>query len=133
MASLTPAQAELFKEANYAVLTTIRADGSPHNTPVWVDIDGGGTVSINTVIGRAKHRHLERDPRIALTLMKEPYKWVSITGRVSGTTTDGANDQIDKLAKKYLGEDKYPWHHEGDVRIAATIAIDKVDSFGVEG
>ena len=73
MATLTPAQAELFQEANYAVLTTLRADGSPHNTVVWVDWDGSN-VSFNTVIGRAKHRHLERDPRVTLTIMKEPYK-----------------------------------------------------------
>ena len=116
MATLTPAQAELFQEANYAVLTTLRADGSPHNT----------------VVGRAKHRHLERDPRVSLTIVKEPYKWVTASGR-GALSTDGANDQIDRLAKKYLGEEKYPWPAEGDVRIGVTLAIDRIDSFGIEG
>lgn len=130
MATLTPAQAELFQEANYAVLTTLRADGSPHNTVVWVDWDGSN-VSFNTVIGRAKHRHLERDPRVTLTIIKEPYKWVSVSGR--GTlSTAGADDQIDRLAKKYLGEDKYPWAAEADVRIGVTLAIDKIDAFGFD-
>ena len=130
MATLTPAQAELFQEANYAVLTTLRADGSPHNTVVWVDWDGSN-VSFNTVIGRAKHRHLERDPRVTLTIMKEPYKWVSVSGR--GTlSTAGADDQIDRLAKKYLGEEKYPWSAEGDVRIGVALSIDKIDAYGFD-
>lgn len=133
MASLTPAQAELFRKANHAVLTTLRPDGSPHNTPVWVDIDAAGTVSVNTVVGRAKHRHLEADPRLALTIMEEPYKWVSVTGRLTGMSTDGADAQIDRLAKKYLGEEKYPWNKEGDVRIGCVVAIDRVESFGIDG
>jgi PPOX class probable F420-dependent enzyme len=131
VATLTPAQAELFAEANYAVLTTLRADGSPHNTVIWVD-DDGSTISFNTAVGRAKHRHVERDPRVAITIVKEPYKWITVTGRAT-LTTDGADEQIDRLAKKYLGEEKYPWRAEGEVRIGATIAIDKIDTTGVEG
>ncbi len=130
MAALIPAQAELFQEANYAVLTTLRADGSPHNTVVWVEWDGSN-VRFNTVIGRAKHRHLERDPRVTVTIVKEPYKWISVSGR-GALSTDGANDQIDRLAKKYLGEEKYPWSAEGDVRIGVTLAIDKIDAFGYD-
>ena len=132
MAKLTPAQAELFKAANYAVLTTVRADGSPHNTPIWVDIDDNGTVSWNTAEGRAKHRHVLADPRVAITIMQEPYKWVSITGR-STFTSEGADAQIDKLALKYLGEETYPWRKEGEVRIGAVVEIEKIDSFGIEG
>ena len=131
MATLTPAQAELFQEADYAVLTTLRADGSPHNTVVWVEWDGS-TLSFNTVIGRAKHRHLERDPRVTVTIVKEPYKWISVSGR-GALSTDGAADQIDRLAKKYLGEEKYPWSAEGDVRIGVTLSIDKIDAFGFDG
>ena len=130
MATLTPAQAELFKEANYAVLTTLRADGSPHNTVIWLEY-AGEQVSFNTAVGRAKHRHIDRDGRVSITIVKEPYKWVSVSGRAS-FTTDGADDQIDRLAQKYLGEDKYPWRAEGEVRISANIAIDKIDSFGLE-
>ena len=131
MATLTPAQAELFKEANYAVLTTLRADGSPHNTVIWLELDGDG-ISFNTAAGRAKPRHIERDGRVSVTIVKEPYKWVSVTGRAT-MTTDGADDQIDRLAKKYLGEDKYPWRAAGEVRLSVRIAIDKIDAFGLEG
>lgn len=131
MATLTPAQAELFKEANYAVLTTLRADGSPHNTVIWVDYDGQN-VTINTAVGRTKHRQIEKDSRVAITVIKEPYKWVSITGRAT-LTLDGADAAIDALALKYLGEEKYPWRGEGEVRIGAVIAIDKIDAFGIEG
>lgn len=131
MATLTPAQIELFQEANYAVLTTLRADGSPHNTVIWVEWDGSN-VRFNTVIGRAKHRHLERDPRASITIVKEPYKWVTVSGRCT-LSTDGAEEQIDRLAKKYLGEETYPWRTEADVRIGVTLSIDKVDAYGFEG
>ncbi len=130
MATLTPAQAELFRKPNYAVLTTLRADGTPHNTPVWVDIDDAGTVSVNTAEGRAKHRHILANPNVAVTIMDEPYKWVSISGRAT-LHSNGVDDQINSLAKKYLGEDVYPWRGEGEVRIAFTIAIDKIDAFGL--
>ncbi len=96
MATLTPAQAELFTEANYAVLTTLRADGSPHNTVIWVDYDGAN-VTFNTAVGRAKHRHIERDGRVTITIVKEPYKWISISGRAT-LSTDGADAAIDRLA-----------------------------------
>ena len=131
MATLTPAQAELFTEANYAVLTTLRADGSPHNTVIWVDYDGAN-VTFNTAVGRAKHRHIERDGRVTITIVKEPYKWISISGRAT-PSTDGADAAIDRLAKKYLGEDGYPFRAEGEVRIGATIALDRIDAFGFEG
>ena len=64
--------------------------------------------------------------------MKEPYKWISISGRAT-LSTDGADAAIDRLAKKYLGEDGYPFRAEGEVRIGATIALDRIDAFGFEG
>jgi PPOX class probable F420-dependent enzyme len=128
MATLTPAQAEFFAEPNYPVLTTLRADGTPHNTVVWVDWDEEKGLSFNTAVGRAKHRHLERNPHLALTVVKEPYRWISVTGR-GQLVTEGADAQIDHLAKKYLGQERYPWRAEGEVRVTVRVEIDKVEDF----
>lgn len=129
MPSLTPAQAALFEAASCAVLTTLRADGSPHSTVIWVDYDGEA-VSFNTLAGRAKQRHLADDPLLSITIVKEPYVWVTVSGRAT-LSRDGAEQQLDRLAQKYLGEATYPWRGEGDERVTVTVAIERVDSFGL--
>ena len=115
-----------------ATATTLRADGSPHNTIVWLDVEDR-TVTFNTAVGRAKERHLRNDPRVAVTVVdpQNTYLWVSITGRAE-LTTEGADEQIDKLAKKYLGQDKYPWRSPDETRISVKIKPEKVDSAGFD-
>ena len=106
MAHLTDKQTQFIAENPFVgTVTTLREDGSPHNTIVWIDAEDG-TVTFNTASGRAKDRHLRRDPRVAITVVdpEDTYKWISISGRAE-LTTDGADDQIDKLAKKYLGQE----------------------------
>ena len=114
------------------VATTLREDGSPHSTIVWVDVEGD-KVSFNTALGRAKPRHLEHDPR-ASVLMVDPnnsYKWVAVSGRAE-LTEEGADAQIDKLAKKYLGKDEYPWRNPQETRVKVLIAPEKVDASGFD-
>jgi PPOX class probable F420-dependent enzyme len=114
------------------VVTTLRDDGSPHSTVVWIDVDGG-KVSFNTARGRAKPEHLERDPR-ASVLVVDPgnaYKWVAVSGRAQ-MTEDGADAQIDKLAKKYLGQDEYPWRNPAETRVGVRISLDRVESSGLD-
>jgi PPOX class probable F420-dependent enzyme len=133
MAGLTEAQRKFIAENPYvATATTLREDGSPHNTIVWIDAEDG-TVTFNTAIGRAKERHLRNDPRVAVTVVdpQNTYLWVSITGRAE-LTTEGADDQIDKLAKKYLGQDKYPWRSPEQQRISVKITPETVDSAGFD-
>ena len=100
---------ELLKAKNFAVVSTIRPDGSIHAAPVWVDLQDGRPV-LNTAEGRAWPRNLERDPRVTLTVqnMENPYEYVTIRGRVAEQTREGADEHIDALAKKYLGQDTYP-------------------------
>jgi len=123
-----------FLESNpfIGVVTDLREDGSPHSTPVWVDVDDG-KVSFNTATGRAKPRHLEKDPRLALIVTdpEDPYKWVSITGRAA-LTEEGADEQIDKLAKKYLGRDEYPWRKPEEARLKVLIDPQTVESRGID-
>ena len=114
------------------VVTDLREDGSPHSTPVWVDVDDG-KVSFNTATGRAKPRHLENDPRVALIVTdpEDPYKWVSITGRAE-LTQQGADEQIDKLAKKYLNVDSYPFRKPDEKRVNVPITPDRIEAHGFD-
>ncbi|HZQ04360.1 MAG TPA: PPOX class F420-dependent oxidoreductase [Gaiellaceae bacterium] len=128
---LTEPQRAFIREHPFpAVVTTLRPDGSPHSTVVWIDEDGGDVV-FNTAEGRAKPRHLSRDPRVSVTVVDpdDQYRWVSVGGRAE-MTTEGAREHIDKLARTYLGQDVYPWHQPGEQRIIVRVKPDKVDSYG---
>ena len=133
MAKLEEKPRKFLDESPYVgVVTTLREDGSPHSTIVWVDVEGD-KVSFNTALGRAKPRHLEHDPR-ASVLMVDPnnsFKWVAVSGPAE-LTEEGADAQIDKLAKKYLGKDEYPWRKREETRVKVLIEPEKVDASGFD-
>jgi PPOX class probable F420-dependent enzyme len=114
------------------VVTTLREDGSPHSTIVWVDVHDGKP-SFNTATGRAKPKHLEHDPRASLLVVdpNDSYKWVAVSGHTR-VTEDGADAQIDKLAKKYIGKDEYPWRKPTETRLKVLIEPEKVDASGFD-
>ena len=126
-ASITPEIAKLFQGKNLVSLATLMEDGSPHVAPVWVDIEGN-TILINTAVGRVKEKNLKRDKRVALSIFdhQNPYHMVSIRGIVTDITTQGADEHIDKLAKKYFGLDKYPYHSPDEKRIIVKIKPEKI-------
>jgi len=131
MAKLTDSQRAFIRDNPFpAVVATIRPDGTPHSTVVWIDEDGGDLI-FNTAEGRAKPRHLEQNPNVSVTVIDpgNQYQWVSVSGRAT-MTTDGAREHIDKLSNKYLGKD-YPWY-QGEQRLIVRISPDKVDSYGFE-
>jgi len=109
---------ELLKAKNFCHVATLRPDGSVHGVPVWVDVQDGRPV-VNTAEGRAWPRNLERDPRVTLTVqnMENPYEYLEVRGRVAERTHEGADAHIDSLAKKYLGEDTYPYRQPGEQRL----------------
>ena len=133
MAKLEEKPRKFLDESPYVgVVTTLREDGSPHSTIVWVDVEGD-KVSFNTARGRAKPKHLEHDPRASL-LMVDPnnaWKWVAVSGPAE-LTEEGADAQIDKLAKKYLGKDEYPWRNPEETRVKVLIDPEKVDASGFD-
>jgi len=133
MAKLEGKPRKFLDESPYVgVATTLREDGSPHSTIVWVDAEGD-KVSFNTARGRLKPKNLERDPRASL-LMVDPndsYKWVAVSGHAE-LTEEGADAQIDKLAKKYLGKDEYPWRNPAETRVKVLIEPEKVDASGFD-
>ena len=133
MAKLEEKARKFLDESPYVgVVTTLREDGSPHATIVWVDVEGD-KVSFNTALGRAKPKHLKHDPR-ASVLMVDPnnsYKWVAVSGPAE-LTEEGADAQIDKLAKKYIGKDEYPWRKAAETRVKVLIEPEKVDASGFD-
>jgi PPOX class probable F420-dependent enzyme len=112
------AYVELFHKKVFAHLATLMPNGAPQSTPVWVDYDGRYLL-VNTAEGRQKDKNLQRDGRVALSLVDpdNPYRYIEVRGRVVERTTAGADQHIDKMAKKYFGKDKYPFRRAGEVRV----------------
>ena len=134
MAQLSDAQRAFLQDNPFVgTVTTLRVDGSPHSTVVWVDTDGDAVVRFNTPHGSLKYRHLERDPRVSLVVIDpaEMYRWVGVTGTAE-LTAEGADEHIDALAKTYLGADSYPFRRPGEQRITVRIRVDKVDGIGFD-
>ncbi len=118
---------ELLKAKNFCVVSTIRADGSVHAAPVWVDVQDGRPV-VNTAEGRSWPENLKRDPRVTLTVqnMENPYEYLSVRGRVTEQTREGADAHIDSLAMKYLGQESYPYRQPGEQRVILHVEPDYV-------
>jgi PPOX class probable F420-dependent enzyme len=131
MASIPESHADILTKKAFANLATLNADGSPQVTPVWVDFDGTH-VLVNTAKGRIKTKNLEREPRVALSIAdpENPYRYLGIQGRVVSMTESGGDAHIDKMAKKYLDKDSYPYRMPGEVRLIVRIAPDKVHTNG---
>lgn len=123
--------ADLLQKPAFANLATLNEDGSPQVTPVWVDFDGTNLL-VNTARGRMKDRNLRRDPRVAVSITdpENPYRYIGIQGRVSQMTESGADAHINKMAKKYLNKDTYPFRAPGEVRVLVTIVPEKVHTNG---
>jgi PPOX class probable F420-dependent enzyme len=132
MAKLSEKQKQFLEQPFVGTVTTLREDGSPHSTIVWVDVEDG-VVSFNTATGRAKPKHIEKDPRAGVLVVdpNDSYRWLSIDGRAE-LTTDGADAQIDKLAKKYLGKDEYPWRNAKEQRVKVRITPEHVTASGLD-
>ncbi len=114
-----------------ASLATLNPDGSPQITPLWIGLDGDDVV-FNTARGRIKARNLEKDHRVAVSVIDpdDQYNVVAFRGTVTDVTTDGADANIDALAKKYLGVDSYPMRREGEVRLRITVRTDRITMQG---
>ena len=132
MAAIPASHADLLgSKKAFAQLATLNADGSPQVTPVWVDFDGTHVI-VNTARGRVKDRNLQREPRVALAIQdpENPYRYLSIRGRVAEMTESGADAHIDRMAKKYMGKDVYPGRTPGEKRVIVKITPEKVHTMG---
>ncbi len=118
---------DIFAGKAFVHLTTLMPDGSPQASPVWVDMDGEKIV-VNSAKGRLKDRNMRADPRVAVSVTDpdDPYRSVMIRGRVVKITEEGADEHIDRMAKKYLGQDKYPYRTPDEVRVLYYIEPERV-------
>jgi PPOX class probable F420-dependent enzyme len=133
---LTEPIVKFFRGKNFGFLGTINKDGSPQVTPTWIDIiekeeneDGREEIIlINTAVDRLKQKNVSRDPRVSISIVDEdnPYSMVTIKGRVVEQTTKGADEHIDKLAKRYLDADRYPAHSPSVKRIILKVKPEKI-------
>ena len=132
MPELTDAQRRFLEQPFHGIVTTLRRDGSPHSTVVWVDVDDDGA-SFNTQEGRTKADNLDADARVGLLVIDpdDPYRWLAIDGPVE-VTAEGANEQIDRLAKKYTGNDRFGGYVPGKARLTVRIRPVHVHAVGID-
>ena len=118
---------DLINGKNFALFGTISKNGYPHVTPTWVDTDGEHII-INTAIGRTKQRNAERERKVSVTIVnhENPYSYAFVQGTVVEQRTDGADENIDRLAKKYTGMDKYQNRRPGEKRVMLVIRPEHV-------
>jgi PPOX class probable F420-dependent enzyme len=122
---------DLFEKKAFANLATVMPDGTPQVTPVWIDFDGNHLL-VNSARGRQKDKNMERNPSVSLSIMDpdNPYRYLEVRGRVAEITEEGAEDHIDKMAKKYIDQDKYPWRRPGEVRVLYKIEPQHTSQMG---
>jgi PPOX class probable F420-dependent enzyme len=120
----------ILEAPNFASIATTMPDGAPHVSTVWIDVDGDD-VLVNTGEGRVKTENIRRDPRVSISVFDQqddPYEQVVIHGTVVDVTPEGADEHIDRLAKKFLGVDTYPWREPGEQRVLLRIRVDRVSA-----
>ena len=121
---------ELLEQPNFCHVVTLREDGSADAVLTWVDVQDD-RVLLNTAEGRAWPQNLRRDPRVTLNVMnlENPYEWVEIRGRMVEDTHEGADEHIDKMSQKYLGQVPYPFRAPGEQRVIFRIEPERVNHY----
>jgi PPOX class probable F420-dependent enzyme len=130
-ANIPQSHRDILDKKAFGFLGTLMPDGSPQVTPVWVDYDGSH-VRINTAKGRVKDKNMRRNKRVSLAVADpdNPYRYLEVRGQIDDITETGADAHIDKLAKKYLDKDKYPFRQPGEVRVIYKIRPERVSAMG---
>ena|SRR5579872_1121431 len=128
MVNLSPEERKFFEDKNFAFVSTLNKDGSPQVTPTWVDTDGK-YVLVNIATSRQKFHNVQRDPRVAIAIvdLTNPYRAITVKGKVTSIVKGPeAEAHIDKMAKKYLGQDKYPYRQSTEQRVLLKVEPIKV-------
>lgn len=118
---------DLFQKKSMAFLATRMADDTVQVTPVWCELQDG-RLAVNSVKGRVKDRNMRRNSAVTLCIAdpENPYRYLEVRGKVTEITEDGADPMIDRLAKRYLGQDTYPYRQPDDTRVIYRIQPEKV-------
>ena len=132
MSEVIPARfLELFQKKSFGHLATLLPNGTPQTSPVWVDFDDT-YVLVNSARGRLKDKNMRQRPQVALSIQDpdDPYRYLEVRGRVMEITEQGAEEHIDRLAKRYLGLDRYPYRQPGEVRVIYKIKPERTSTQG---
>jgi PPOX class probable F420-dependent enzyme len=132
MSAIPSAYLDLFQQKKaFAHLATLMPDGSPQVTPVWFDYEDG-LIRVNSARGRTKSRNMREGSHVALAIMDpdNPYRYIQVRGRVGRVTEEGASAHIDSLARKYLGQEKYPYARPGEIRVMFEIEPTSTQTMG---
>ncbi|MEK8035835.1 MAG: PPOX class F420-dependent oxidoreductase [candidate division NC10 bacterium] len=121
---------KILQDKAYGHVVTLNADGKPQPTMVWMDVEGD-EVLFNTAEGRLKPKNLRRDPRVIISVQdrNDPQSYMVFHGRAS-VTESGADEQIDTLAQRFLGVDKYPFRRPGEKRLVVRVKVDRIGGYG---
>jgi PPOX class probable F420-dependent enzyme len=122
---------DLFGKKAFGHLATLMPDGSPQVTPVWCDYDGTHLI-VNSAKGRQKDRNMQRNPAVSVAIVDpdNPYRYLEVRGKVVEITEVGADAHIDRMAKKYMGVDSYPYRTPTEVRVMYKIEPTHTSSMG---
>jgi len=129
--TIPESHSDILETTALAHIATIGPHGEPQNNPVWFDWDGTHLLFSQTK-GRQKYHNLERDPRVAISIVdpQNPYRYLEIRGRLVRVDEDPNLDFINRMAKKYMGKDKYPWHQPGDERVVMVVEPEHTTKMG---
>ena len=127
MTMLTDKQLELLRSKSFGVVATLRDDGTPQTSLVWVDTDGESVV-FNTKTTRAKGRHIDRDPRVSVIVFDpaDPYRYFEVEGAAE-LELGGAAEHMHELSRKYTGKD---WSDVSD-RVVVRVRPERVFGYDV--
>ena len=121
---------DLFERRTFAQFATVMPDGTPQVTPVWIDYDTETEqLLVNTARGRRKERNVRENPKVGVSMLdpEDPYRYVSVRGRVVEVTEEGAVEHIDSLARRYMDREEYPHHgDEQGPRVIIRVSTDRV-------
>ncbi len=123
---MDPKVVKLLEGKNLVFIATTMKDGSPQVSPVWADLEDG-YIMVNTAEGRVKHKNVLRDPRVAVSVVDKnnPLDMTAIRGKVEEIIPDYDYVHANKLTKKYIGKDTYPFRRPGEKRIIFKIKPEK--------
>lgn len=129
MVSIPESHRDILEGKNFAYIATLMKDGSPQVTPVWIDLDGD-TILFNTAEGRMKQKNLDRDGRVSIAVhdAANPYRYIQVRGTVEAKQFEGADAHIDRMAKKYMDLDSYPYRSASDKRVIYRIRPEHVQT-----
>lgn len=122
MSPIPEDRADILNKRTFGHVATIGPQGEPQSSPVWIDWDGG-YLKFSQTKTRQKYRNLRRDPHISISAHdpEQPYRYLEIRGTIERIEDDTSNGFVNKMAKKYLDEDEYPWSQPGDERVVVYV------------